>query len=193
MVNGALGLLQAAITLTSMLAVLIGLNPWLAPAVLLAAIPEFVSDARFSKRGATPAFGAGSAPGSMRGTPQVHERLIVRPGSGPPPAAEPRRSRTAFAIRGEFHAVLHAGSDLPCCAPPAAVTDRVRLSRGFSAVDQGLMAPCGRADPQDRPLPCLLHVCSDAPVGPGSGRHHTAPALVACRTVRQVAARLGTE
>jgi ATP-binding cassette subfamily B protein len=51
MVNGALGLLQAAITLTSMLAVLIGLNPWLALVVLLAAIPEFISDARFSRKG----------------------------------------------------------------------------------------------------------------------------------------------
>jgi ATP-binding cassette, subfamily B, bacterial len=51
MVNGALGLLRAAITLTSMLAVLIGLNPWLALVVLLAAIPEFISDARFSRRG----------------------------------------------------------------------------------------------------------------------------------------------
>lgn len=51
MVNGALGLIQAAITLASMLAVLIGLNPWLALIVLLAAIPEFVSDARFSRRG----------------------------------------------------------------------------------------------------------------------------------------------
>ena len=50
-VNGALGLLQAAITLTSMLAVLIGLNPWLALVVLVAAIPEFVSDARFSRKG----------------------------------------------------------------------------------------------------------------------------------------------
>lgn len=51
MVNGALGLIQAAIALASMLAVLIGLNPWLALIVLLAAIPEFVSDARFSRRG----------------------------------------------------------------------------------------------------------------------------------------------
>jgi ATP-binding cassette subfamily B protein len=51
MVNGALGLLQATITLTSMLAVLIGLNPWLALVVLLAAIPEFISDARFSRKG----------------------------------------------------------------------------------------------------------------------------------------------
>jgi ATP-binding cassette, subfamily B, bacterial len=51
MVNGALGLLQAAITLASMLAVLIGLNPWLALVVLLAAIPEFISDARFSRKG----------------------------------------------------------------------------------------------------------------------------------------------
>ncbi len=34
-----------------MLAVLIGLNPWLALVVLLAAIPEFISDARFSKKG----------------------------------------------------------------------------------------------------------------------------------------------
>jgi ATP-binding cassette subfamily B protein len=51
MVNGALGLLQAAITLTSMLAVLIGLNPWLALVVLVAAVPEFISDARFSKKG----------------------------------------------------------------------------------------------------------------------------------------------
>jgi ATP-binding cassette, subfamily B, bacterial len=51
MVNGALGLLQAAITLTSMLAVLVALNPWLALVVLLAAIPEFISDARFSRRG----------------------------------------------------------------------------------------------------------------------------------------------
>jgi ATP-binding cassette subfamily B protein len=51
MVNGALGLLQAAITLTSMLAVLIALNPWLALVVLLAAIPEFISDARFGRKG----------------------------------------------------------------------------------------------------------------------------------------------
>jgi ATP-binding cassette, subfamily B, bacterial len=50
MVNGALGLLQAGITLTSMLAVLVALNPWLALVVLLAAIPEFISDARFSRR-----------------------------------------------------------------------------------------------------------------------------------------------
>ena len=51
MVNGILGLLQAAITLTSMLAVLVALNPWLALIVLLAAIPEFLSDARFSRMG----------------------------------------------------------------------------------------------------------------------------------------------
>ena len=51
MVNGALGLLQAAITLASMLAVLVALNPWLALIVLLAAIPEFLSDARFSRKG----------------------------------------------------------------------------------------------------------------------------------------------
>ncbi len=51
MVNGALSLLQAVITLTSMLALLIGLNPWLALIVLLAAVPEFVSDARFSRKG----------------------------------------------------------------------------------------------------------------------------------------------
>jgi ATP-binding cassette subfamily B protein len=51
MVNGALGLLQATITLASMLAVLIGLNPWLALVVLVAAIPEFISDARFSRKG----------------------------------------------------------------------------------------------------------------------------------------------
>jgi ATP-binding cassette subfamily B protein len=51
MVNGALGLLQATVTLTSMLAVLIGLNPWLALVVLVAAIPEFLSDARFSRKG----------------------------------------------------------------------------------------------------------------------------------------------
>jgi ATP-binding cassette subfamily B protein len=51
MVNGALSLLQALITLTSMLALLIGLNPWLALIVLLAAVPEFVSDARFSRKG----------------------------------------------------------------------------------------------------------------------------------------------
>lgn len=51
MVNGALSLVQALITLASMLALLLGLNPWLALVVLVAAIPEFVSDARFSRKG----------------------------------------------------------------------------------------------------------------------------------------------
>jgi len=50
MVNGALGLIQALITLASMLALLLGLNPWLALVVLAAALPEFLSNARFSRK-----------------------------------------------------------------------------------------------------------------------------------------------
>lgn len=50
MVNGLLSLIQSLITLASMLALLLGLNPWLALIVLLAAIPEFLSDARFSRK-----------------------------------------------------------------------------------------------------------------------------------------------
>ena len=34
-----------------------------------------------------------------------------------------------------------------------------------------------RADPQDRPMPCLLHVCSNVAVRPGSGWHETTPIL----------------
>jgi ATP-binding cassette, subfamily B, bacterial len=51
MVNGALSLIQALITLASMLALLLGLNPWLALVVLGAAIPSFLSNARFSRKG----------------------------------------------------------------------------------------------------------------------------------------------
>ena len=39
---------------------------------------------------------------------------------------------------------------------------------------------------------CLLHVCSDVPVRPGSGRHHAAPGLPVCRTARHVIAWPGT-
>jgi len=39
---------------------------------------------------------------------------------------------------------------------------------------------------QDRPRLCLLHVCSDVPVRPGSGRYEAAPGLAVCRTARQV-------
>jgi hypothetical protein len=41
---------------------------------------------------------------------------------------------------------------------------------------------------QDRPRPCLLHVCSDVPVRAGSGRHHAAAGLTVCRTARHVIA-----
>jgi ATP-binding cassette subfamily B protein len=51
MVDNALGLIQTLITLSSMLAVLLGLNPWLALIVMASAIPEFISDARFGRKG----------------------------------------------------------------------------------------------------------------------------------------------
>jgi hypothetical protein len=60
---------------------------------------------------------------SIRGPPQVHQMSIVRSCSEPRARATVRgRSRAALAIGGDLHAVERAGSDLPACTPPAAIT-----------------------------------------------------------------------
>jgi ATP-binding cassette, subfamily B, bacterial len=51
MVSGAFGLVRTLITFASMIALLVGLSPWLAIVALLAPIPSFVSDARYGWRG----------------------------------------------------------------------------------------------------------------------------------------------
>ncbi len=51
MVNGAFGLIQTAITFTTMVALLIGVSPLLALIALTSPIPAFVADTRFGWRG----------------------------------------------------------------------------------------------------------------------------------------------
>jgi ATP-binding cassette subfamily B protein len=47
MVSGAFGLVRTIITFASMIALLLGLSPWLAIVTLVAPIPQFVSNARY--------------------------------------------------------------------------------------------------------------------------------------------------
>ncbi|MBE1491065.1 ABC transporter ATP-binding protein [Plantactinospora soyae] len=51
MVGSVFGLCQAALTFASMVALLVGLSPWLALVALLAPVPAFISDARYGQRG----------------------------------------------------------------------------------------------------------------------------------------------
>jgi ATP-binding cassette subfamily B protein len=47
MVSGTFGLLRTALTFSTMIALLVGLSPWLALVALLTPVPAFVSDARY--------------------------------------------------------------------------------------------------------------------------------------------------
>ncbi len=47
MVSGAFGLMRTALTFSTMIALLLGLSPWLALVALLTPIPAFISDARY--------------------------------------------------------------------------------------------------------------------------------------------------
>ena len=47
MVSGAFGLIRTLITFASMIALLIGLSPWLALVTLIAPVPQFISNARY--------------------------------------------------------------------------------------------------------------------------------------------------
>ena len=51
MVSGMFGLVRTALTFTSMVALLLGVSPWLAVVALVAPIPAFISDARYGWRG----------------------------------------------------------------------------------------------------------------------------------------------
>jgi ATP-binding cassette subfamily B protein len=51
MISGAFGLIQTALTFTSMVALLLGVSPWLAAIALISPIPAFVSDTRYGWRG----------------------------------------------------------------------------------------------------------------------------------------------
>ena len=51
MVSGAFGLVRTVITFSTMIALLIGLSPWLALVALAAPVPSFVADARYGWRG----------------------------------------------------------------------------------------------------------------------------------------------
>ncbi len=51
MVSGVFGLARTVLTFLTMVALLLGLSPWLALVALLAPIPSFISDARFGWRG----------------------------------------------------------------------------------------------------------------------------------------------
>jgi ATP-binding cassette, subfamily B, bacterial len=51
MVNSAFGLIQTVITFSSMVALLIGVNPWLALIALASPVPAFVADTRYGWRG----------------------------------------------------------------------------------------------------------------------------------------------
>ena len=51
MVSGTFGLVRTALTFLTMIALLLGVNPWLAVVALVAPIPSFISDARYGWRG----------------------------------------------------------------------------------------------------------------------------------------------
>jgi ATP-binding cassette subfamily B protein len=51
MVSGTFGLLRTTLTFSTMIALLVGLSPWLALVALLTPVPAFISDARFGWRG----------------------------------------------------------------------------------------------------------------------------------------------
>ena len=51
MVSGTFGLVRTALTFLTMIALLLGVNRWLAVIALLAPIPSFISDARYGWRG----------------------------------------------------------------------------------------------------------------------------------------------
>ncbi|HEX8918644.1 MAG TPA: ABC transporter ATP-binding protein, partial [Chloroflexota bacterium] len=51
MVSGTFGLLRTLLTFLTMIALLIGLSPWLALIALLAPVPSFIADARYGWRG----------------------------------------------------------------------------------------------------------------------------------------------
>jgi hypothetical protein len=112
---------------------------------------------------------------SMRGTSQVYQRSIT-PCHREPLATLPHQTSGTGLVRSVtiFGAVPGAGTR------PAFS----HASRGY----YGLYLPPERTSALMF-APCLL----DVAVRLGSGRHYTAPALVACRTVRHVTARLGTE
>jgi hypothetical protein len=87
---------------------------------------------------------------------QVHGRYTAGPCHQPPQPACP----------GPRPRLKHSGTGARCRpgrrTPPVAVTNRDPRS-------------CGT------PVPCLLPVCSDAPVRPGSTRHSSASHLAGCR------------
>jgi len=51
MISGAFGLVQTALTFVSMVALLIGVSPWLAVIALVSPVPAFISDTRYGWRG----------------------------------------------------------------------------------------------------------------------------------------------
>jgi ATP-binding cassette subfamily B protein len=51
MISGAFGLIQTAITFASMVALLLGVSPWLALVALVSPIPAFISNTRYGWRG----------------------------------------------------------------------------------------------------------------------------------------------
>src|SRR5215210_8434149 len=53
MVSGVFGLIQTAIAFLSMIALLVGLSPFLAAVALVAPIPAFIADTRYGWRGYT--------------------------------------------------------------------------------------------------------------------------------------------
>jgi len=114
-------------------------------------------------------------PRSMGGISQVHPRSIATCSSEPlRPSRLTNRWRT-WVSRSVMSCSSVPDAAVPHLAstPAAPVTDCTRPRR-------------------IGPPPCLLHVCSDVAVRPGSGRYEAAAGLAGCRTARQLVALCDT-
>src|ERR1017187_1046652 len=119
----------------------------------------------------------------------AHRALVVSPASRY--VQQSGASGQAASAEG-FGTVLDAWTHLPSIHVSSAnygPYPLLGLTLGRRSSSEGAAVP----EPvQDRPHPCLLHVCSDVPVRAGSGRHHAAAGLTVCRTARHVIAWPGT-
>jgi hypothetical protein len=98
--------------------------------------------------------------GSVPGTPQVHQRLILRRGNGLP-SRPPHQTSTQWTAASPRAIPPHwpAGADLSRMHAPAGITHRVRFSDVPGADDKGLEAVLRRTGPESAGTmfaPCLL-------------------------------------
>jgi hypothetical protein len=122
---------------------------------------------------------------SMRGISQVYRRSIAtrsRVPSGRPAIRQHRELQYHPGCRVASASIHASSGDYGPYLP-----HKLALCRRPGSADTAVPAPV-----QDRPHPCLLHVCSDVPVRAGSGRYHAAPGLPVRCTARQVTAFPGT-